>query len=384
MTLHISSKKETSVENLPFELVERKGVGHPDTICDAIAERASMYYSQYCYKNFGRVAHHWFDKVMLIGGEADISFGYGKITKPYKLIFAGKGAHYFGENKIPIYDIFYEAASDVLKEVLTGFIPEEHVELSIEIVDYHGAGRANSRYRPMTIDDLVDLDTKTEVSNDCNLLSAHAPLSNLEKMVLYGEQYINGTEFKKANPDIGWDVKVFGSRHGDEYKIIANIPFIASYVKDEGYYYKRKDEIKRDILTFIENTVGIKPELMINPQDRNNKFYLTALGSVADTGDVGVVGRGNRLNGLITPMRSMSIEAPAGKNPMDHTGKIYGVLTQDIADKIYTILSKPVEVHIFTAKESPLTNPDEILVRVQGWEENVEDVQLIEQIVRKS
>ncbi|MEK8173283.1 methionine adenosyltransferase [Streptomyces sp. M19] len=81
--------------------------------------------------------------------------------------------------------------------------------------------------------------------------------------------------------------------------------------------------------------------MLMNATDRNNRPYLTALGSVADTGDVGVVGRGNRVNGLITPMRPMSIEAPAGKNPLDHTGKIYNVLAMRLAQQVHERFGGP-------------------------------------------
>jgi S-adenosylmethionine synthetase len=50
-------------------------------------------------------------------------------------------------------------------------------------------------------------------------------------------------------------------------------------------------------------------------------------------GDDGETGRGNRANGLITPSRPMSLEAAAGKNPVNHTGKIYNVLAANIAAK---------------------------------------------------
>lgn len=382
MKLYIS-ESQASVEDLSFELVERKGVGHPDTICDAIAERASQYYSRYCLEYFGRVAHHWFDKVMLIGGESDIGFEKGEIVKPYKLIFAGKGAHYYGETKIPMDDIFFKASADVLSEVLTGFVPEKHLEISNEIVDHQGAGRKNSRYRPMVSTDLIALEDKNRVSNDCNLLSGYAPLSILEQMVLYTEKYINGSIFKKKNPDTGWDVKIFGSRSMDEYKLVANIPFLSKFIKSYEHYLKRKEEVTLEIQAYLKDKFSVLPELTINPQDRNNKIYLTTLGSVADTGDVGVVGRGNRINGLITPMRSMSIEAPAGKNPLDHTGKLYGVLAQSLADDIYNILNKPVEVHIFTSKEASLNDPDEIIIRIMDYS-NEKDQKIVREIIDKA
>lgn len=122
------------------------------------------------------------------------------------------------------------------------------------------------------------------------------------------------------NPDTGWDVKIFGSRRHEDFKLIVNMPFLAKDIHSLEEYFSRKKECQDQIARYIHETLGLTPDLMLNATDRNGRPYLTALGSVADTGDVGVVGRGNRLNGLITPMRSMSIEAPAGKNPLDHTG----------------------------------------------------------------
>lgn len=380
-SLQMQANNDYYIENIPYELVERKGTGHPDTMCDAIAERASRYYSQYCVKHFGRVAHHWFDKVMLLGGDADVNYGKGELVRPYQLIFAGKGAYSFGNQKIPLEEILFQAAADVLSEVTTGFDPRKHLVIDCRIVDHQGAGRKNSRYRPMKLEEMIKIGDKRLVSNDCNLLHAHAPLSRLEKLVLYTEQYINGSEFKNVNPDTGWDVKVFGSRQGEQFNLIVNMPFLAKDIHSLEQYFARKAECQEQIAAFIEKNLGLRPELMLNATDRNGRPYLTALGSVADTGDVGVVGRGNRLNGLITPMRSMSIEAPAGKNPLDHTGKLYGVLTQKVANEIYEEIGKSVEVHIFTSKEAPLDNPDEINVNIHNWDENVEEKEKIEKIV---
>ncbi|WP_217489822.1 methionine adenosyltransferase [Streptomyces malaysiensis] len=349
-----------------YELVERKGVGHPDTMCDAIAERASRYYAQYCVEHFGRVAHHWFDKVMLFGGEATIDFGEGELTKPYTVLYAGKGAYRYADQPIPLEDILFKAAADTLAEVTTGFDPERHLTVQCEVVDHQGSGRGHSRYRPQVIDDLIEIGDDNLVSNDCNLLHGYFPLSTLEAMVQDTEQLINGPTFKAAHPDTGWDVKVFGSRRADEYRLIVNMPFLAQHIDSMETYLRRKVECQQHVAEFLRQTFGLEPDLLFNPTDRNKRPYLTALGSVADTGDVGVVGRGNRLNGLITPMRSMSIEAPAGKNPLDHTGKLYGVLAHQLAREVSEAIALPVDTHIFTSKEARLDQPDEIVVEVHG------------------
>ncbi|MEJ8650769.1 methionine adenosyltransferase [Streptomyces sp. MS1.AVA.3] len=46
-------------------IVERKGLGHPDTLADHLAERLSQIYSQYTASRFGAVLHHNFDKLAL-------------------------------------------------------------------------------------------------------------------------------------------------------------------------------------------------------------------------------------------------------------------------------------------------------------------------------
>lgn len=366
INLRVASSGRVPVEQEPFEVVERKGLGHPDTLCDTIAERASREYARYGLQQFGRVPHHWFDKVMLLGAEADVSCGRGVLLKPYKVIVAGKAALSVGDHPIPVHEILRGAAVGVLGEVLRGFDPVRHLDLAVEVIDHQGAGRGHSRYRPHSRDDLLDLDDPNRVSNDSNIVSGFFPLTTLERMVLDTELRLNGSEFRAQNPDTGCDIKVFGRRIGREFFLLVNVPFLASLIPSPDTYFRRKAELADDLRAWLGATFGFAPNLMLNATDRNGCPYLTALGSVADTGDVGAVGRGNRINGLITPMRPMGIEAPAGKNPLDHTGKLYSLLAHRLARRLYEEVGRSIEVHIFTSKEAPLTAPDDVFVYVQG------------------
>ncbi|MEV2261084.1 methionine adenosyltransferase [Streptomyces anulatus] len=362
-----------SIEDLPYELVERKGVGHPDTMCDAMAERMSRYYSLHCLKEFGGVAHHWFDKVTLYGGGAEIDYGRAELTSPYRVKVFGKAAHRVGDVEIPVQDIMFRAASDVLSEVTTGFDPGRHLVVELGVVDHQGSGRRASRYQPAGPQDLIPLRSTGLVSNDTNLLHGYAPLSRLENVVLELERLVNGTDFKQRHRDSGWDVKVFGSRRDNAFSLVVNMPFLAAHIESMDQYWARKATIQRELEEFV-GSQGIQDfRMLMNATDRNGRPYLTALGSVADTGDVGVVGRGNRVNGLITPMRPMSIEAPAGKNPLDHTGKIYNVMAMRLARQVHETFGGPAQVHIFTSKEAPLERPDEVVVTTpQGDEPAIE------------
>ncbi|MFE0044365.1 methionine adenosyltransferase [Streptomyces albireticuli] len=351
-----------SVEDLPYELVERKGVGHPDTMCDAMAERMSRYYSLHCLKEFGGVAHHWFDKVTLYGGGADTGYGRGELTSPYRVRVFGKAAFRVGATEIPVRDLMFHAAADVLAEVTTGFDAARHLVVELGVVDHQGSGRGRSRYQPAAPKDLVPLRSGGLVSNDTNLLHGYAPLSRLENAVLGLERHINGPAFKRRHTDTGWDVKVFGSRRRDAFSLVVNMPFLAGHIESMDHYLARKAVVRKELEELV-GSFGIRDfRMLMNATDRNGRPYLTALGSVADTGDVGVVGRGNRVNGLITPMRPMSIEAPAGKNPLDHTGKIYNVMATRLAQQVHERFGGPAQVHIFTSKEAPLERPDEVVV----------------------
>ncbi|MFD4173398.1 methionine adenosyltransferase [Streptomyces anulatus] len=362
-----------SIEDQPYELVERKGVGHPDTMCDAMAERMSRYYSLHCLKEFGGVAHHWFDKVTLYGGGAEIDYGRGELTSPYRVKVFGKAAYRVGDVEIPVQDIMFRAASDTLSEVTTGFDPGRHLVVELGVVDHQGSGRRASRYQPAGPQDLIPLRSTGLVSNDTNLLHGYAPLSRLENVVLELERLVNGTDFKQRHRDSGWDVKVFGSRRDNAFSLVVNMPFLAARIESMDQYWARKATIQRELEEFVASQ-GIQDfRMLMNATDRNGRPYLTALGSVADTGDVGVVGRGNRVNGLITPMRPMSIEAPAGKNPLDHTGKIYNVMAMRLARQVHETFGGPAQVHIFTSKEAPLERPDEVVVTTpQGDEPAIE------------
>ena len=52
-------------DDAPVEVVECKGSGHPDTLCDAIAERVSVALCRYYLEHFGAILHHNVDKVLL-------------------------------------------------------------------------------------------------------------------------------------------------------------------------------------------------------------------------------------------------------------------------------------------------------------------------------
>jgi S-adenosylmethionine synthetase len=112
--------------------------------------------------------------------------------------------------------------------------------------------------------------------------------------------------------------------------------------------------------------------------------YLTVTGTSAEQGDDGNTGRGNRAHGLITPCRPMSLEATAGKNPINHVGKIYNVLAFNTADKIYPEVHGIREVYVKILSQigkpidQPLATDVELLldrgVKIRSVKDEIEDI----------
>ncbi|MEM4495532.1 MAG: methionine adenosyltransferase, partial [Candidatus Caldarchaeum sp.] len=99
----------TPVEKQEIEMVERKGLGHPDYIIDSACEEASLLLSQFYQAKYGQILHHNLDKGLLIGGRAYNRFGYGRLEEPITIIIAGRASTSVktptGEEKIPYREI---------------------------------------------------------------------------------------------------------------------------------------------------------------------------------------------------------------------------------------------------------------------------------------
>jgi len=89
MDLQVSALADRSVAVGPVEIVERKGLGHPDTICDALAEAFSRALSREYLDRCGMIVHHNVDKVLLRGGASSPELGGGRIVEPIDLSLIG-------------------------------------------------------------------------------------------------------------------------------------------------------------------------------------------------------------------------------------------------------------------------------------------------------
>ena len=124
---------------------------------------------------------------------------------------------------------------------------------------------------------------------------------------------------------------------------------------------------------------GAEARFRLNARDvpEKDELYLTYTGSSIESGDEGVVGRGNRVNGLITPLRPMNLEGANGKNPVYHVGKLYNVAAQRLANRLHEATEGHAEVHLVSTTGQRLDQPWRVLVRVSSPDVEVDKVQAL-------
>jgi S-adenosylmethionine synthetase len=313
-----------AVANLPLEIVERKGVGHPDTICDALAENLSAALSRFHLERFGAILHHNVDTALLRGGAARPMFGGGEILEPIEIYLTGRATESWRGVAVPIEEIAIEGSRRWLRRHLRFVDPERHVRLI-------------SRIRP-TSPDLAALflrhaDDGSALANDTSFGVGFAPLDDLERIVLAVERHLNSQAVKHAHPEIGEDIKVMGERRRDSIALTVACAMVGRHVRDMDDYRAAKARVEALALEVARPRTRLPVHVQVNTADGDTpeSVYLTVTGLSAEAGDDGQVGRGNRVNGLITPYRPMTLEAAAGKNPITHVGKLYGVMADRVA-----------------------------------------------------
>lgn len=314
-----------------IEIVERKGLGHPDTICDALVEAFSRALSREYRHRFGDILHHNVDKALLRGGRAMPQFGGGEVLNPIEIYLAGRATSEIGAERIPIEDIAVESTRAWLRANIHALDPEQHV-------------RINVLTRPVS-QDLRALFARREgriaLCNDTSFGVGHAPLSALERLVLAIERRVNKRD-RSEMPAWGEDIKIMAVRCGEKVRLTIACAMIGRHLLNIDDYLDRTAALG-ELARSMAAAHGFPAcEVNVNNADQpsSGSIYLTVTGTSAEAGDDGQVGRGNRVNGLITPCRPMSLEAAAGKNPVSHVGKIYSVVSRQIAEAVVAEVSE--------------------------------------------
>jgi len=331
--IKVERLNQRPLEKQEIELVERKGIGHPDSVADGLAESISRALCQEYLDRFGAVLHHNTDKTQIVAGRSKPAFGGGEVICPLYILLTGRATRIFKEVEIPVDTIAIKAGRKLLGESLSNLDVNNHIILDAKI----GMGSS----------DLRDVfSRKIPSANDTSFGVGYAPLSETENIVFNTEREL--MRLKKSIPAIGEDIKVMGMRQGDVINLTIACAMVDRHVASLKDYVEIKSTIIDHIIEYAGQFTSRKVNAQMNVADNidQGSVYITVTGTSAEMGDDGAVGRGNRANGMITPNRPMSLEATCGKNPINHVGKIYNLLSTEAAKQIAAQVDGIDEVYI--------------------------------------
>lgn len=355
----IEQLRQTPTAQRRTEHVERKGLGHPDTICDCIMEAVSVALSQAYVEACGRVLHHNIDKGLLVAGQSNPRPDGGKILKPMRLIFGDRATAEVNGRRIEVGEIVESTAGQWLGEHLRFVDPALHVVYQNEI-------------QPGS-PELVDIFARPELTaNDTSAAVGYAPLTETEQLVLEAEHYLNSPGFKERFPEVGEDIKVMAFRRNRQLSLTVAAAFVDRFVPNARTYFERKGAALDDLRHYLEprlktlDALDMALNTLDDPSRGAGGMYLTVLGTSADGADGGEVGRGNRVNGLISLHRPMSTEAAAGKNPVSHVGKIYNLLAPQMASRVCEVVPGVEEATVWLCSQigRPIADPWSVAVEI--------------------
>ncbi|GAB2814285.1 methionine adenosyltransferase [Actinocorallia aurea] len=343
-------------DQLRFDCAERKGIGHPDTLADLIADTFSREYSAWCLNAFGAIPNHWVDKVTLIGAASEVAFGSFRVAKPVECHLVGKLTARIGNLAIPVDEIFAQVVRRVMDDALGS--PEIWPHLVTRTYNTSGVAvdHDGQFYAPSTPSALRRVLAAESVSNDTVLCTGTSGPGLAGRLAIQIEEEIRAF----APPQIGTDVKVMVVRDGSGFEATAAIPVHPESVTS----WRQYSDLIRDVAGELADR--LRPSwdvtLRVNTKDIPGRGYLAPFGTSLGKGDCGAVGRGNRGYGVIEPLRASSGDAPAGKNPVHHGGKIFGALAATAAQAIREKTGRPAEVTVAARNGEPLDDPAFVLV----------------------
>lgn len=319
-----------------IEVVERKGLGHPDTLADLLAESFSQQYSVYGLERFGRVPNHWVDKTALIGARSHVDYGGYTVQKPISAYLFGKLTEHVGLERIPTEELFRRCVNDVLPAATGAPDIAAHVERAVENTAGTAADHPTEFYRPSQDAQLGD--DSTPRSNDTVLCSARAPQTGLARLALDVENFAVGQDLRADLPT-GTDVKVMLFRVGPSVELTVCLPVHPDRVASKSQYTEVMEEARARLSAYAcaraAQLDGLwHLDVVLNSKDQEGGAYLAPWGTSLGKGDCGLVGRGNRANGVIAADTGTGGEAIAGKNPVHHAGKLYTLVAERIAHRI--------------------------------------------------
>ena len=347
--IHVNRARGPAVEDQAIEIVERKGLGHPDSICDGIAEAVSRALGRTYVDRFGVPLHYNTDETQLAAGRAAPAFSGGEVLEPIYLLVVGRATKQYQGESIPAETIALRTAREYLDEQLP------HLDVGSDVVVDVRLGEGSGDLQSVFGDD-----GDVPMANDTSYGVGHAPLSETERIVSETERHLNGP-YQNDHAKVGQDIKVMGKREGNHIDVTVAAAMIDRYVEGFESYRDAVAAVREYVDGLAREYTDREVSVHVNTADDYDEgsIYLTTTGTSAENGDDGSVGRGNRANGLITPNRTMSLEATSGKNPVNHIGKIYNLLSTEIATAVAEAVDgvRQLQVRLLSQIGQPIDHP---------------------------
>jgi len=194
-------------------------------------------------------------------------------------------------------------------------------------------------------------------------------LSPVEQLALATEQFLTSPRSIELHPERGEDVKIMALRNGDEVKLTIACAMIGRHLENLDHYIAAKRAIEDQVRNLPQARAFDQLNIAINAADdrKAGSVYLSVSGTSAEAVDDGQTWRGNRVNGLIVPMKPTRMEAIAGKNPVNHVGKLYNVVAQRICDQVHAELEEvaPVQCILLSRIGQRIDRPAMAELRLQ-------------------
>jgi len=347
--IHVQPASNLAIEDEHVEIVERKGIGHPDSICDGVAERVSRTLARTYLDRFDTVLHFNTDETQLVAGTAAPAFGGGEMLEPIYLLVVGRATKTYGGERIPAETVALEAAREYLDEQFP------YLDVGTDVIVDVRLGEGSG-----DLQEVFGEEGAVPMANDTSYGVGHAPRTETERIVYNTEHSLN-TDYAADNPVVGQDIKVMGKREGDHIDVTVAVAMIDRFVEDMQAYREAVEGVRGYVADLATEYTDREVTVHVNTADdyEEGAIYLTTTGTSAEQGDDGSVGRGNRASGLITPNRPMSMEATSGKNPVNHIGKIYNLLSTEIAESVVAEVDgiRQLQVRLLSQIGQPIDHP---------------------------
>lgn len=364
-----------------FEVVERKGAGHPDSLADALANEVSIAYSRHCLDAVGVIPHHNIDKLYIGAGHYRNDYGICERIAPVIVRVNGRMSSAFGNIDLGIRELQINAVRNYIHQVMPT-VSDEDLQIEPNATQHT---KNPHWFTPRNINDIPD--ATNPKANDTSVCVGYWPPTPTESLTYQLERYFwtenNGYTVPRFE-EIGQDIKVMVVRNANELEATLCVPAMSKYTTSYSYYRELMAMHEKSLQILSEKILegkGLQSRVKVNPYQQQ---YMLGLGSCIECGEEGMVGRGNNINGVISTHRIHTLESWAGKNPVYHTGRVYGYMTAKLARKISEHFSVKCTVTAVTRSGDSLFPPYQLVVSTNISVSTKEVKQFVEDLIERT